>query len=110
MPDFRCGACCVVVQPVPAGSGEFCSHMQTNQVADQQSVIRPTSLLLSYTSAVRIGNATSPTTSLGASFSVGDAGLMCPDVCALKQQRSLLFKVTHPPPVSSHLVVGAPDR
>ena len=46
----------------------------------------------------RTGSATSPTTSLGASFSVGDAGLMCPDVCALKQQRSLLFKVSRLPP------------
>lgn len=54
--------------------------------------------VLTSCSLTRTGSATSPTTSLGASFSVGDAGLMCPDVCALKQQRSLLFKASRLPP------------
>ncbi|KAK9830994.1 hypothetical protein WJX81_006626 [Elliptochloris bilobata] len=38
------------------------------------------------------GIKTSLATTLGSGFLVDDAGLMCLDVCALKQQKSLLFK------------------
>lgn len=38
------------------------------------------------------GNKTTAATNLGPGFTLGASGVMCPDVCAAKQQRSLLFK------------------